>query len=354
MVTHSTKLQSLKTTAHAVIGVLFLATFFGLVKHHPMVPRKVSPWPIRKIQGQDIFPWHGPVAKVAIIDTGVAHNPFLVTNRITHLSVTTAKSTMVHGTMVAGILVAAGTRATQPLGLILTSHLLAILAGTDSGTSQRDLAQAIIVAVKRGAKVINISMGSITASTSLRRAVVFANRHGVVIVAAAGNNASVTNDYPAQFPSVIAVAAVTQTGTLADHTDYNARHDIAAPGNLIKTTTPRLGKHGQYIGWLSGTSAAAPFVTAACAVLLGIDPSLTPHELKDILYRTAQTHPSSHGLIRIVDVRRAMAVVRGLASELLPPLRFMRPRTWPLERAGWSRPTISKLHGIYVFTSPRE
>ena len=177
--TRSTQLQALKRTTKVVIGVLFLATFFGLVNHHPRVPRKVSPWPIGKIQGQDIFPWHGPVAKMAIIDTGVAHNPFLVTNRITHLSVTTTRSAMIHGTMVVGIL--------------------------------------------------------------------------------------------------------------------------AAPGNLIKTTTLHLGKHGQYIGWLSGTSAAAPFVTAACAVLLGIDPSLTPHELRDILYRTAQTHPSSHGLIRIVD-----------------------------------------------------
>ncbi len=221
---------------------------------------------------------------------------------------------MVHGTMVAGILVATGTRATQPRGLIPTSHLLTILVGADSGISQRNLAQAIRVAVQRWAEVTNISLGSITASASLRQAVLFASP--IVTTWWSWRRLVTmppwTNDYPAQFPSVITVAAVNQAGLLAAHTDYNAHHDIAAPGNLIKTATPRLGQHGQYIGWLSGTSAAAPYVTAVCAILLGIDPHLTHHELKDILYRTAQTHPSSRGLIRIIDVRRAMTAVRDL------------------------------------------
>jgi hypothetical protein len=87
-------------------------------------------------------------------------------------------------------------------------------------------------------------------------------RRGKVFVGAAGNGGpSAAAGYPAAYEEVIAVTAVDGKGGNWDHANRGTYIDVAAPGVQIPTALPG-GKEGV----LSGTSFAAPFVTAAIAV----------------------------------------------------------------------------------------
>ena len=87
-------------------------------------------------------------------------------------------------------------------------------------------------------------------------------RSGKVFVGAAGNGGpNAAAGYPAAYEEVIAVTAVDGKGGNWDHANRGTYIDVAAPGVQIRTALP-----GGKEGLLSGTSFAAPFVTAAVAV----------------------------------------------------------------------------------------
>jgi len=94
------------------------------------------------------------------------------------------------------------------------------------------------------------------------RIIDMATRKGVVFVAAAGNGGpDAAAGYPAAYDEVIAVTAVDRKGGSYDHANRGTYIDVAAPGVQIRTALP-----DEATGFLSGTSFAAPFVTAVAAV----------------------------------------------------------------------------------------
>ncbi|NEO80932.1 MAG: PatA/PatG family cyanobactin maturation protease, partial [Moorea sp. SIO4G3] len=159
--------------------------------------------------------------------------------------------------------------------------------------SQIDLARAINQAVEAGANVINISGGQLSQSGDadpiLADAVRFCNNEGVLIVAAAGNDACECLHVPAALPSVLAVGAMNAQGLPADYSNWGKIYQyqgILAPGENILGAEP-----GGGVVLRSGTSFATPIVSGVVALLLSIQLAQgekpNPHAVREAILKTA-------------------------------------------------------------------
>ncbi len=177
-----------------------------------------------------------------------------------------------HGTQVAGIVGAVGNNAIGISGVSWTARLMAIkfLDADGMGTTS-DAITSIDYAIAEGASVINASWGSDARSIALESAISRAADAGVLMVAAAGNearNIDVSPVYPASYDSsnIIAVAATDRNGHLAEFSNWGRSSVIlGAPGVSILSTA---AENDDAYMTISGTSAAVPFVTGAVALLI--------------------------------------------------------------------------------------
>ena len=133
-----------------------------------------------------------------------------------------------------------------------------------------------------GCDLLNLSLGVSKEYLSLQEAIAYAEGKNVTVVSAAGNAGNRAYYYPAAYDSVIGVGSVDRNGSWYSGSNHNDSVFLTAPGVEVRTTAA----YGGYtLG--TGTSFAVPQVTGAAAVLLGIDPSLSPSEIRGILSRTA-------------------------------------------------------------------
>ncbi len=95
--------------------------------------------------------------------------------------------------------------------------------------------------------------------------------------------------YPARYPQVIGVGALTRNGDVAPYNNTGKEVDILAPGSDIISADITNGDPYSGYGKCSGTSQAAAHITAAVALMLATDPSLTPEEIRQILIETSDT-----------------------------------------------------------------
>ena len=190
-----------------------------------------------------------------------------------------------HGTGVAGVLAALTDNNYQIAGAAQVSVMALRALGSNGGGSSANTSQAIRWAAVRGARIINLSLGTnetFGGPTDMQLAIDYAWRRGALIVAAAGNSGQSTLDYPARLPNVVSVAALDELGSRASFSNYGSGLDVSAPGNRIITLSANNQFH-----YLSGTSVAAPFVSAEAALLLSVEPSLTNVELWNIINETS-------------------------------------------------------------------
>jgi subtilisin family serine protease len=150
-----------------------------------------------------------------------------------------------HGTHVAGIIAAIGDNGEGITGVMWKAGImpLRILDVDGMGTISNAI-HAIEYAVRKGARVINASWITANFSQSLFRAIQICQSNGVIVVAAAGNNANNTDEspfYPASYdlPNIISVAATNQSDNLASFSNWGPfTVDVAAPGVTIYSTWP--------------------------------------------------------------------------------------------------------------------
>ena len=229
-----------------------------------------------------------------------------------------------HGTIVAGEIAGALNEA-GVVGLAYSSQLVVAKVVAADGTIPLEAeADAIRWAVQQGARVINMSFGAVrdpanpaldTYSKVEAQAVAYAVKHGAIVVAAVGNSDEAYTtpwpyaSWPAALPHVIGVGALSRSGDVPDFSDQDPTFvDIAAPGMGIFSTFPKLLTAAQSScapqGYTDcargdyhnpeGTSFAAPQVSAAAAVLLGLNQALTPSQVTTILERqTDDVDPAS-------------------------------------------------------------
>jgi len=230
-------------------------------------PRSHEQWALRSVGAKSAWTIStGKSVVVAVLDTGVAVHedlPRLLPGK----SFTTGGEADPngHGTHVAGIIAAAANNQIGVAGLAPDVEILPVqVLDADGVGDHAAIASGIVWATDNGADIINLSLGGNEPSEALHTAVQYAHAKGVLLVAAAGNDGSRSNSpmYPAAYDEVLAVAASGPDGTAASFSNSGTYVDLAAPGFAILSTTP------DGYDYLSGTSQAAPFVSAAAALLL--------------------------------------------------------------------------------------
>ncbi len=227
---------------------------------------------------------------IGIIDTGVNPDHDIIAPagvEVLRLTPPGAEaSAEVHGTAVASLLV--GAPGSRVPGLVPEAKLIAVDAFIRQGSDERAdvaaLLRGIDLLAQRGVRVMNLSLSGPPNAVLAEALDTLQGPEGVVIVAAAGNaGPGAPPAFPAAYPGVLAVTAVDARGRIYRAAQRGSHLDLAAPGVDLLAATSIRGARGQ-----SGTSYAAPFVTAAAAILLSRDPTLTPAAIADRLRGTAR------------------------------------------------------------------
>jgi minor extracellular protease Epr len=235
---------------------------------------------------------------VGIIDTGIdeTHPAFshrrieVRREKVTSLLTVSAKAPDWHGTGVAALL--AGDLQSNTPGLVPDAKYLVadvFFPGADgqpiSNTS--NLLEALNWLEGKGVNVINMSLAG-PHDELLKNAIAALARKGIIVVAAVGNEGpAAPATYPSGYDEVIAVTAVTKDMTGYRYANRGKHVDVAAPGVGIWTAMP-----GGKAGYQSGTSFAAPYVTAVVASIYNSLPTKTKAEA---LARLTYVDLGAHG-----------------------------------------------------------
>lgn len=208
-----------------------------------------------------------------------------------------------HGTHVTGILGALINNKEGIAGIAGNINILPIKAVDHLGKTSSTLAtKAILKAIEKNVDVINLSVGGPKSegTQALKDAVQMAIDKGILFVSATGNASNRSKNIvsevtvPAAYPGVISVGALTKADKVADYSDGGPEIEISAPGgsdessaNRIYSTWPTYrtyegyteGIKGPYAA-ISGTSMAAPHVSAVAALLFTKEPNLTAQQVR--------------------------------------------------------------------------
>lgn len=224
-----------------------------------------------------------------------------------------------HGTHGAGTIAAKAGNGMGIAGIVQSDHVkimvLKALGGSDGSGTTASIIQAIQYAEANGASICNLSLESTVNDKALYQTMA---NSSMLFVAAAGNDGmdtDVSPVYPAAYDldNIISVANLNYDGRLHYSSNYGAESvDLAAPGSYILSTVPE----NEY-SYMTGTSMAAPMVTAAAAMVYSYDEELTLADVKEILISSAEPLDTLDGIIvsgGMLDLGAAMTYDHSLLS----------------------------------------
>ena len=296
----------------------------------PDDPLATRQWYLSQIRAFDFWPDlpELPGVRVAVIDSGIDGGHPELKQRVaaarSFVGGSALRDKVGHGTFVAGEIAAATNNAIGIAGIGLPAELLiAKVVRSDRTIPIAAEARAIRWAVRRGAKVINLSLSGLrnplnphrdTYSRREAAAIRYAYRRGAVIVAAVGNSDQAPRSpwnfagYPAALPHVIGVSALNRRGAVPGFSNRDVLYDdLSAPGSDIFSTLPRALSSGNdcdegYSGCgpsefrhAAGTSFSAPMVSAAAALVRALRSSLSPDQVTFVLERAARDMNGANG-----------------------------------------------------------
>ena len=217
-----------------------------------------------------------------------------------------------HGTHGAGTIAANAGNGVGIAGIVQSDHVKVMavkaLGGSDGSGTTASIIQAIQYAEANGAQICNLSLGSSQNDPALYRTIASSKMLFVVAAGNDGTDLETAPSYPASYDldNLIAVANIRYDGELDPTSSYGAASvDLAAPGSYILSTTP-----GDTYSYMTGTSMAAPMVSAAAALVSSAFPKATLADVKDILLASVHKLDSLTGRTAtggMLDLGAAMA-----------------------------------------------
>lgn len=220
-----------------------------------------------------------------------------------------------HGTHVSGTIAAVGNNGEGVTGVAYGAKVEPVRVLGKCGGYTSDVAAGIIWAAggsvsgvptnPNPARVINMSLGGQSScGRTMQNAINTARSKNAVVVVAAGNsNADASQFSPANCSGVVAVTATGRDGGKAYYSNYGSIVDLAAPGGSMNTgsangvvSTLNTGKkqaEADTYAYYQGTSMATPHVSGVAALMLSVNPDLTPDQVESVLKSSARAFPAS-------------------------------------------------------------
>ena len=240
-----------------------------------------------------------------------------------------------HGTHVAGIIAAVTNNGSGVAGVAYGAKVVPVRVLGKCGGYTSDIADGIIWAAggsvsgvpanANPADVLNLSLGGGGACGSTTQSAIDTARSlGASVIVAAGNETqNASNSNPAICNGVVTIAATDRSGNRAYSSNYGSVVDVAAPGGEFNVTaadgvasTLNAGTQGpgadNYV-YYQGTSMATPHVAGVAALMVAVNPSITPDEVESALVSSARAFPGSCSQCGsgIVDANAAVAAASG-------------------------------------------
>lgn len=209
-----------------------------------------------------------------------------------------------HGTHVTGTIAQSTNNALGVAGIAFNTSIMPVKVLDSNGSgSYAAIADGIYFAADNGARVISMSLGGSSGSSTLENALAYAHNLGVTIVCASGNDGFANAiSYPAAYDAYcIAVGATRYDEAVVSYSNRGSSLDLTAPGGdtsvdqngdgfvdgvLQQTFGSSPTEFGYY--FYQGTSMATPHVSGVAALLLAQDQQRTPAEIRTILQSTAK------------------------------------------------------------------
>uniref|UniRef100_UPI00258BC231 S8 family serine peptidase n=1 Tax=uncultured Deinococcus sp. TaxID=158789 RepID=UPI00258BC231 len=269
--------------------------------HYNPIPQNNALWQQIKLeQAQQLATHLGEGVTVAVIDSGIdlqhpafqgalsnasTWHDFYAGDDVPQEEGVAGEGAYGHGTNVAGIILQIA-----PKAKIMPLRVL----GADGSGDVASVAQAIRWAVEKGAKVINLSLGSTENSPAVQIAIDWATAQDVLVVTSAGNENKDHITYPAAnatqgiaAPNLLSVGSVDPQDLKSSFSNYSAALEIVGPGEHVYAPAP----DGRMASW-SGTSMAAPMTAGGLALALG-EPLKVP--VRSLTGAMAQTADDIYG-----------------------------------------------------------
>jgi serine protease len=257
----------------------------------------------------------GAGVTVAIVDTGVAYEDYgsfyqapdlagqsFVSPKDYVNSDDHANDDNGHGTHVCGTVAQATNNALGVTGLAYACTIMPVKVLSSSGSGYHSwIADGIRWAYNNGAKVINLSLGSSSGSSTLKNAVDDAWNAGCVLCAATGNSGGSRISYPARYDNCMAVGATRFDGKRCTYSQWGTGIDVVAPGGDVRVDQNKdgygdgilqqtfSGGYGNFSYWFfEGTSMATPHASAVAAMVFASHSSYTNADVRTAIQSTTK------------------------------------------------------------------
>lgn len=242
--------------------------------------------------------------KIAVLDSGIDVKHPDLANQVAmtynaHDGSAVVTDEIGHGTFVAGVAAAESDNGKGVAGASAkVAEVYAVkIADPDGAIELDDEVAGIRWATAQHVDVINLSLGGPDRSRAEAAAIADAQRAGIVVVAAAGNESDSARSYPAAYPGVIAVGATdTAARTRASFSNYGSWVTAAAPGVNIFSTVPGHGSQmwpdSKTYAFGDGTSFSTPLVVGEVALMRARNPHATVAQIRHAV--VAAAHGYAH------------------------------------------------------------